>query len=73
MGAAAGVAEDSASGVYDRLRSLPIPRVVGRWSGRSLADIALVAWGMLVTGALGFAVGFRLHGSIGRTLWPRSC
>jgi ABC-2 type transport system permease protein len=59
MAAPAGVAEDAASGVHDRLRSLPIARsavVVGR----SLADTALTAWGMLVATALAFAVGFRL-------------
>lgn len=64
MGAAAGVAEDSATGVYDRLRSLPIPRT-SVMVGRSFADFTLMAWGMLVTGALGFALGFRAHGSIG--------
>lgn len=64
MGAAAGVAEDSATGVYDRLRSLPIPRT-GVMVGRSLADFALVAWGMLITGVLGFVLGFRAHGNIG--------
>ena len=64
MGAAAGVAEDSATGVYDRLRSLPIPRTAVM-AGRSLADFALVAWAMLVTGTLGFILGFRAHGSIG--------
>ena len=37
MSAAAGVAEDAASGVYDRLRSLPIPRSAVM-VGRSLAD-----------------------------------
>ena len=35
MGAAAGVAEDAATGVYDRLRSLPDPPLGG--DGRSLA------------------------------------
>lgn len=63
MGAAAGVAEDGASGVFDRLRSLPIPRsavVVGR----SLADVTLTAWGMLITGIIGFMVGFRTAGSL---------
>ncbi len=64
MGAAAGVAEDSATGVYDRLRSLPIPRA-SVMVGRSLADFALVAWGMLITGTLGFILGFRAHGNIG--------
>jgi ABC-2 type transport system permease protein len=67
MGSSAGVAEDSSSGVYDRMRSLPIPRSAVM-VGRSLADITLVAWGMLVTGALGFALGFRAHGGIGRTV-----
>ena len=64
MGAAAGVAEDATSGVYDRLRSLPIPRSAVM-VGRSLADITLVAWGMFVTSILGFAIGFRAHGSLG--------
>jgi ABC-2 type transport system permease protein len=63
MAAPAGVAEDASSGVHDRLRSLPIPRsavVVGR----SLADTALTAWGMLVATALAFAVGFRLDAGL---------
>lgn len=63
MSAASGVAEDSTTGLYDRLRSLPIPRSAVML-GRSLADTTLVGWGLLVTGALGFAVGFRTHGSI---------
>lgn len=67
MGAAAGVAEDSASGVYDRMRSLPIPRA-SVMVGRSLADIILVGWGMLITGALGFVLGFRAHGGVGATV-----
>ena len=63
MSAAAGVAEDSSTGVYDRLRSLPIPRaaVMG---GRSLADSALVAWGIFVTTIIGVLVGWRPDGSI---------
>lgn len=63
MGAAAGVAEDSSSGVYDRLRSLPIPRS-SVMVGRSLADGALVGWGIFVTAIIGFLVGFRAHGSL---------
>ncbi len=63
MGAAAGVAEDGASGVYDRLRSLPVPRAAVVF-GRSIADAVLVAWGFLVTGIIGFLVGFRTAGSI---------
>ena len=61
-GAAVGVAEDVDSGLFDRLRSLPIPR----WAvllGRSLADTALVGWALFVTVAVGFLTGFRFHGS----------
>ncbi|HJR24742.1 MAG TPA: ABC transporter permease [Acidimicrobiales bacterium] len=64
MSAASGVAEDSATGVYDRLRSLPIPRSAVMF-GRSLADGALVGWGFLVTAAFGLLVGFRAHGGLG--------
>ena len=63
MGAASGVAEDSSSGVHDRLRSLPIPRAAVV-VGRALADTTLIAWGLIVTGILGFLVGFRAQGSI---------
>src|SRR4029453_14580806 len=61
MGAAAGVAEDIEQGFFDRLRSLPIPRVAVM-AGRGLADTALLSWGLPVATALGFAVGFRTHG-----------
>lgn len=63
MGAASGVAEDAATGVHDRLRSLPIPRAAVV-VGRAVADTTLVAWGLLITGVLGFLVGFRAHGSV---------
>jgi ABC transporter DrrB family efflux protein len=67
MSAAAGVAEDIEQGFFDRLRSLPIPRT-GVLAGRCLADTALVAWGLVVATTIGFAVGFRLHGSVGAAL-----
>ncbi|QYG94106.1 ABC transporter permease [Iamia sp. SCSIO 61187] len=60
-GTAAGVAEDTETGVYDRLRSLPIPRVA-IVAGRSLADAGLLVWGLGITAALGYAVGFRTGG-----------
>ena len=63
MNAPAGIAEDAASGVHDRFRSLPIPRTAVV-AGRSLADGALVSWTLLVNAVLGFAVGFRTHGGI---------
>lgn len=62
-GGAVGVATDDASGLYDRVRSLPVPRFAVLL-GRSLADTALVAWGLVITVGLGFATGFRIYGSI---------
>jgi ABC-2 type transport system permease protein len=67
MGAAAGVAEDLEQGFVDRLRSLPIPRGAVL-AGRALADTAVQVWGLAVTAAIGFAVGFRLHGSVAQAL-----
>jgi ABC-2 type transport system permease protein len=63
MPAAAGVAEDAATGVHDRLRSLPIPRS-SVMIGRSLADAALTLWGIFIAGALAFIVGFRPHAEV---------
>jgi ABC-2 type transport system permease protein len=63
MNAPAGVAEDAASGVHDRFRSLPIPRAAVV-AGRSLADGALTSWTLFVNAVLGFAVGFRTHGDV---------
>jgi ABC transporter DrrB family efflux protein len=59
MGAAAGIAEDMAGGLFDRLRSLPI-RLLSIVTGRVMADAALVAWGTAVTTGVGFLIGFRL-------------
>jgi ABC transporter DrrB family efflux protein len=63
MSTAAGVAEDLEQGFVDRLRSLPIPRA-SVLAGRALADTAVLTWNLAVTVAIGFAVGFRLHGTI---------
>jgi ABC-2 type transport system permease protein len=63
MPAATGVAEDAATGVHDRLRSLPIPRASVMF-GRSFADTALTLWGLLVTTVLAFIVGFRLDADV---------
>ena len=63
MPAATGVAEDAATGVHDRLRSLPIPRASVMF-GRSIADTALTGWGLLVTTVLAFIVGFRLNADV---------
>jgi ABC-2 type transport system permease protein len=58
--ASSGVAEDAASGVHDRLRSLPIPRASVMF-GRSLADTSLTCWGLVVGTVLAFVVGYGLH------------
>jgi ABC-2 type transport system permease protein len=63
MSAATGVAEDAHTGVHDRMRSLPIPRASVMF-GRSLADTALTAWGLVVAGVLAFIVGFRLNAGV---------
>ena len=47
-GGAVGVATDAESGLFDRLRSLPIPRSAVL-IGRSVADTALVGWAVFVT------------------------
>jgi ABC transporter DrrB family efflux protein len=62
MGAATGTAEDVEGGLFDRLRSLPMPRT-SAVAGRVLADTAMLVWSLVITTAIGFAVGFRLHGS----------
>jgi ABC-2 type transport system permease protein len=63
MNTSAGVAEDVEHGFFDRLRSLPVPRTA-LVAGRALADTAIVAEGLAVTTAIGFLVGFRIHGSV---------
>ena len=60
MNIPAGVAEDAKSGLYDRLRSLPVPRSAVM-AGRALADTLLNVWALVITALLGFAVGFRTH------------
>jgi ABC-2 type transport system permease protein len=67
MGAAAGVAEDLEAGFVDRLKSLPIPRS-SVLAGRAAADTTLLGWTLAITTAIGFAVGFRIHGSVPEAL-----
>lgn len=63
MNAASGAAEDLQQGFVDRLRSLPVSRPCFL-TGRALADTAWNTWGLAVTAAIGFAVGFRIHGGV---------
>jgi ABC-2 type transport system permease protein len=62
IGAATAMAEDLEQGFIDRLRSMPIPRssVLG---ARVLADTLILAFNLGIAVAIGFAVGFELHGS----------
>lgn len=60
---AVGVAEDADSGLFDRLRSLPVPRGAVLL-GRSIADTALITWGTFVTLVVGYIVGFRVSGGL---------
>jgi ABC transporter DrrB family efflux protein len=62
MNASTGAAEDLSQGFVDRLRSLPVPRSCFL-TGRALADTVWNTWGLVITAAIGFAVGFRIHGS----------
>jgi ABC-2 type transport system permease protein len=66
-GTAVGVAEDEEQGFSDRLRSLPTHRLA-LLAGRALGDTGVVAWGTVITAAIGFALGFRLHGTAGGAL-----
>jgi ABC-2 type transport system permease protein len=67
MTASIGAAEDLHEGLFDRLRSLPVPRVaiVG---GRVVADTILAAIGLTVTTLVGFAMGFRTSAPLGSLL-----
>ena len=67
MYAAIGMAEDMKAGLIARLRSLPIPRS-SVLVGRAIADTTIQVWALGITVAIGFLVGFRLHGSIGAAL-----
>lgn len=67
MGAATGVSEDFEGGLFDRLRSLPI-RLASIVTGRVTADSSLVAWGVFVMTVVGFAVGFRIGGTVGQAV-----
>lgn len=58
---AVGTAEDAESGLFDRLRSLPIHDTAAL-TGRVIAEALLLGVVAVITLAVGFAVGFRLGG-----------
>jgi ABC transporter DrrB family efflux protein len=63
MAAAVGLATDVKSGLLERFRSLPMSRyaVLG---GRTVADLARNVFVVALMLGVGYAVGFRIHGSI---------
>lgn len=61
-GSAVAVAEDAATGLYDRFRSLPISDAAVL-IGRGIADAALMVIVGLVTLGVGFIVGFGIEGN----------
>lgn len=63
IGTAVVMAEDLQRGFVDRLRSLPFPSAAVL-TGRVLADSVVLTWSLAVATLVGFAIGFRLHGSI---------
>jgi ABC-2 type transport system permease protein len=63
MASAAGIAEDTEQGFFDRLRSLPIPRS-SVLAGRAVADTLTGTWGLVIMTLISFGIGFRLHGGI---------
>jgi ABC-2 type transport system permease protein len=64
MTASIGAAGDLAEGFFDRLRSLPVPRLAIA-AGRVVADTVLATIGLAVTTLVGFAMGFRTSAPIG--------
>ena len=67
MTAAIGAASDLEEGFFDRLRSLPVPRI-GVAAGRVVADTAMAGIGLTVTTLVGFVVGFRTSAPLGGLL-----
>jgi ABC transporter DrrB family efflux protein len=64
---AVGVADDHEKGVTDRFRSLPVSRTA-LLAGRVTAEAGLLLLGLTVTALIGFAVGFRIHGTVAEAL-----
>ncbi len=67
MTASIGAAGDLAEGFFDRLRSLPVPRLAIA-AGRVFADTILATIGLAVTTLVGFAMGFRTSAPIASLL-----
>jgi ABC-2 type transport system permease protein len=64
---AVGMAEDLASGMTDRFRSLPTHRGA-ILAARTLADLLRLSYTVALVLAVGLLVGFRFHTTLGRAL-----
>ena len=62
-----GLAEDLASGLIDRYRSLPMARSAVI-AGRILADTIRYVFVVLLMIVVGYALGFRFHGGVGNAV-----
>jgi ABC-2 type transport system permease protein/oleandomycin transport system permease protein len=62
LGSGINIADDMQKGVMDRYRSLPIGRGAVL-TGRTLSDMVRNFGGALIMAGVGFAVGYRFHGS----------
>jgi ABC-2 type transport system permease protein/oleandomycin transport system permease protein len=62
LGSGINLAEDMQKGMMDRFRSLPIGRGVVL-TARTLSDLVRNFGGALIMAGVGFAVGYRFHGS----------
>ena len=59
-GTAVGLVTDMSSGLIDRFRSLPMSRAAVL-AGRTLSDLLTQVVGVVVVGAVGLAIGWRVH------------
>jgi ABC transporter DrrB family efflux protein len=66
-GIAVGVASDIRSGLMDRLRTLPISRF-SVIAGRTIAELAELAGGMVIVAICGLIVGWAPHGTVLETI-----
>ncbi len=64
LGSGINIADDMQKGVMDRYRSLPIGRGAVL-TGRTLSDLVRNFGGAMIMAGVGFAVGYRFHGT-----WP---
>jgi len=67
VNSAVGMATDLGSGVLERFRSLPMARSAVL-AGRTLADLVRNTFVVALMVSVGFLVGFRIHGGLGKAL-----